>query len=394
MERKIKSGLLRVLIREIRWILREPSFIIIMFVLPVVMFFIFTSMFSNGVPRDIPVAVLDCDNSVLSREVIRRLDSIPSLKVSGSINTLYEGRAALHRGDVYAVIYIPADFEKNAEHGTPVRIINYYNNENQLLGGTIVRDITAGISSISTEKFKDNLSRKGMPRVQVDAMAEPIRASVRVLFNPYTNYMYYLVSGLLPTALHFFVILSSIYSIGIEIKKGSIDEAIETGGGNIAAVITGKLLPYTFIYTAIGMFMLILMFGYLHFPMQGDMFIIIAATVLLVLCYQAAGLFFIGVSGSLINGLLSSSFYASSAFTFTGMTFPMISMFYPARIWSYFLPLTHYLNIIVEQAFRGSPVNISAKSFFYMILFLFLPFIIYPRLKDIMTDRSRREEEF
>ena len=39
-------------------------------------------MFSAGVPRELPVAVVDHDNSAASRELVRRLDAVPELRVA------------------------------------------------------------------------------------------------------------------------------------------------------------------------------------------------------------------------------------------------------------------------------------------------------------------------
>lgn len=381
----MRTGLVSVVIRELRRICSEPSYFIIIIVTPFLIFFLFASMFSKGVIRNIPVAVVDRDNSAMSREIIRKIDSMPSVRITGILTNLEEGRVSLVRGGIYSLIYIQNGFESKTERGIPCNIINYYNNENLLISGTVVRDITAVISNFSSEKFAENLSKKGMLQPQIKSMTEPVTVSTHVLFNPYLNYMYYLLSGLLPNALHFFILLTSIYAIGIEMKKGTMAELMETGGMNTAVAITGKLIPYTLIYSVIGMFMLGLMFRYLQFPVKGNLFLVVISTLFFVVSYQAVGIVFIALTGNLTKAMLASSFYASSAFTFSGVTFPVITMYGPAKIWSYCLPITHYLDVIVEQAFRGSPLNISVRSMFYMILFLLLPVMLYPRLKTLLS---------
>jgi len=389
MNRKEKKGLIPVFKREMRWISREPSFILMTVVLPLVMFFFFVSMFSQGVPRNMPIGVIDSDNSRLSRELVRRLNAVPSIDVRYSVSNLEEGRKLLIQGKIYSIVYIQNGFESKAARGLSSEIIHYYNNENQLVGGTIFKDVTSTVRDLSEELLRDNLLRKGMSQSQTEAMAEPIAVNTHVLFNPYTNYMYYLLSGILPTMLQFFILLTTIYTVGIELKKSTIQSAMETGGMNVVTVLSGKLLPYTLIFSVMGLFMLTLMFKYLGFPLQGNAYLIIAATFLFVLAYQAVGLLFIGLTGNLLKGMLNASFYSSSAFTFTGMTYPMIAMYWPAKVWAQFLPLTHYLNIIVEQAFRSSPICVTAKSFIPLILFLFIPFLVLPRLNTLFTDERR-----
>ena len=355
-------------------------------VLPLIMFFFFISMFRQGVPRDIPIGIIDADNTRLSRELVRRLNAVPSLEVKNPVTNLEEGRKLLIQGKIYSLVYIQDDFESKAARGLPSEIIHYYNNENQLVGGTIFKDVSSTVRELSGELLKDNLLRKGMSQTQTEAMAEPIAVNTHVLFNPYTNYMYYLLSGILPTMLQFFILLTTIYTVGIELKKSTIQSAMETGGMSVITVLSGKLLPYTMIFSVMGLFMLTLMFKYLGFPLQGNVYLIIGATLLFVLAYQAVGLLFIGLTGNLLKGMLNASFYSSSAFTFTGMTYPMVAMYWPAKVWAQFLPLTHYLNIIVEQAFRSSPMSVTAKSFIPLTIFLFIPFLVLPRLKTLFTD--------
>lgn len=386
MIKKEKKGLIAVFKREMRWISREPSFILMTVVLPLVMFFFFVSMFSQGVPRNMPIGIIDSDNSRLSRELIRRLNAVPSIEVSHSVSNLEEGRRLIIQGKIYSLIYIQNGFESKTARGLSSEIIHYYNNENQLVGGTIFKDVTSTVRDLSGEILKDSLLRKGLSTSQADAMTEPIAVNTHVLFNPYTNYMYYLLTGILPTMLQFFILLTTIYTVGIELKKSTIKSAMETGGMSVVTVLSGKLLPYTFIFSVMGLFMLTLMFKYLGFPLQGNIYLIISATLLFVLAYQAMGLLFIGLTGNLLKSMLNASFYSSSAFTFTGMTYPMIAMYWPAKVWAKFLPLTHYLNIIIEQAFRSSPVSVTAKSFIPLILFLFIPFLVLPRIKKLFTD--------
>lgn len=383
-----KTGLWPIFKREIRWITREPSFILMTLVFPLLMFFLLISMFGKGVPRDMPIGIYDADNSQLSREIIRKLDAAPSLRFAYDISSLEEAKKFLIQGKIYSFLYIEKNFEKNLKRGLPSNIIQYYNNENQLVGGTIFRDITATIKSISTEILKDNLGKLKLSKQDIDAIAEPIVINTTVLFNPYTNYMYYLLSGLLPTMLQFFIILCSIYTIGIELKRKTIENAMKIGNMSLLNVIIGKLLPYTIIFSMLGMLMIILMFKFLQFPLNGDIKLIVLATFLFVFSYQAVALFFVGLTGRLLTSMTFASFYASTAFTFVGMTYPLVSMYWPAKVWAQILPLTHYLNIIVEQGFRGSPANVTAQSFFFLILFLLLPFLVISRLKTFFTDKT------
>ncbi len=386
----MKKGLIPVFKRELGRIFGQPSFVMMTIVFPLVIFFFFIAMFGKGVPRNIPIGVMDEDHSTLSRDIVFKLNAVPSIDIVKRVTSLKEGKELLQRGEIYSLIYLKKNLEGDMSIGLAPPIIHYYNNANLTIGGTLYKDVTLTLMEISSSILKSNMRKKGLSEPQAIAMSKPIRINRHVLFNPYTNYMYYLVSSLLPTMLHFFIILCAIYSLGIEIKEGTIDEAWEVGGKSVVSVITGKLLPYTIIFSIMGMFMLALFFGYLGFPLKGNITVLVVSTFIFVLAYQAMGMFFLALSGRILSAMLSASFYASTAFTFIGMTFPIVSMYKPAVFWAHLLPLTYYMEIYIDQAMRGAPLTVTARPFFMLTVFLIIPFFLLPRFKTLFTDETKR----
>lgn len=99
--------------RELRRIVRQPMYWVLMVVLPVVSFAFFAVIFERGVARNIPIAVLDEDHTTLSRKVTQMIDDTPTAMVSYEVQSMEEAQRLMREGRISAIVHIPAFFEKN-----------------------------------------------------------------------------------------------------------------------------------------------------------------------------------------------------------------------------------------------------------------------------------------
>ena len=80
--------------------------------------------------------------------------------------------------------------------------------------------------------------------------------------------------------------------------------------------------------------------------------------------------------------------YSVLAFTFSGLTFPIMAMWEPMQWVSKIFPFTFYTDIFVDQMLRGAPVVCSLPDMCYMSLFIVLPLLCLPRLRTICTEEK------
>ena len=66
-----------------------------MVVYPLLALFFFTSLMDEGLPEDMPVGIVDLDNSSTSRALIRRLDAFQSSRVVARYPSVAEARRAI-----------------------------------------------------------------------------------------------------------------------------------------------------------------------------------------------------------------------------------------------------------------------------------------------------------
>ena len=104
--------------------------------------------------------------------------------------------------------------------------------------------------------------------------------------------------------------------------------------------------------------------------------------------YQAIAVFIVSLLSNLRLSLSIGGGYSVLAFTFSGLTFPMMAMYSWVQAFSKIFPFTFYTDIFIDQALRGAPVVDSLWDMGYIALFIVLPMLCLPRLRKICSDEK------
>ena len=120
---------------------RDRLFIWLLLMAPLSGMVILDGLFADGLLRRLPVAVCDLDGSSTSRELIRRVDALPSARVAALLASPDEGRDAIRRGEVFAVLVIPRHFERDLLRRRPVQAIAYIDGQHMPVGSVLRRDL-------------------------------------------------------------------------------------------------------------------------------------------------------------------------------------------------------------------------------------------------------------
>lgn len=374
--------------REIARMGSSKLYLLSTLILPIIAMLFFAYMFSESVPRDLPVAICDQDQSQMSAKLTRMLDATTSVEIAREVTSPEEGEKLIQRGEVYALVHIPNNFQNDIFGGKSPDVASYYNNVYLVAGGLINKDISTVIKTFSAGVDYNKRIKRGESEVSAKVAVNPIAIDAHILFNPYSNYFYYLASTFLPIMLIMFTLLSTVYAIGIELKEGTSKEWLETAGGVTWKALLGKLLPYFICFAVLGIFMNSLLFKYFSVPQNGNIYLVSYNTILLVLSYMACGIFIISIFNSLRMALSVASLFSAMAFTFSGLTFPFIAMDNITAFFGYFFPFTHYLKIFIDQTMRAASISYSWEALVLLHLFLLLPIITNRRLKKVCTNEK------
>ncbi|MDD2195833.1 MAG: ABC transporter permease [Bacteroidales bacterium] len=377
------KGWWAVIKRELRLMIGKRTYLMVTLILPLLAIGIMALFFSQGVPSDLPIGLVDLNQSATSRKLIRMVDATPSAEIVQSYTDLTSARQAIENMDIYGVLVIPEHFERDIFKGTQPQVAFIFNNAYMVVGGILTKDVTTAISTFSAGVDLNIRLKKGQHTNAAMQAVMPVRVDTHVLFNPYNNYFYYLATALLPILLQMFILGGTAYAIGSEFKYHRAGEWLTTAKGSIIRALSAKLFPYMLIYMLMMLFVNILLFKYFGTPLNGNKLIITYNAALFVLAYMSMGIAIVAIFNSLRMALSISAVYAALAFTVSGLTYPQMAMYKPLMIFSDIFPFTHYIKVFVEQSLQGAPVASSLPALLALNLFLVVPFLFIRRLKKV-----------
>mgnify|MGYP001532629874 CR=1 FL=1 len=375
-----------VLRRELVRLTHQPMYFVLMLVLPVVSFAFFALLFNKGVARDIPIAVLDDDHTSLSRKVTQMIDATPTALVAYEIQDMDEGERLMREGKVMAIVQIPSFFEKNILSNSQTHIENYVSGTNITVNGLLSKDIQTAVTTFTAGIQLQLLTKQGLSEKQAMAQLMPVRFSRHVLFNPYINYGYYLSPSFMPMMIMIFTVLATVFALGSELRYSTAKDWMESADYSFGAALIGKLLPVFMSMTIMSLLMFFILFDIINVPLNGSFGMLFGGCLIFILSYMGIAVFVVSLTADLRLALSLGGGYSVLAFTFSGLSFPIMAMFGSMRAFSRIFPFTYFTDMIVDQALRGAPIVYSLPDMCYMILFLLLPVITLPRLYKISND--------
>lgn len=366
--------------REFKEMGSRPLYLFCMIIAPLFCYVFFTTLMGNGLPTDMPVGMVDLDNTSTTRNIIRNLDSFQQTKIVAYYPSVTEAREAMQRGEIYAFYYIPERTTEEAISSKQPTVSFYTNNSYLIAGSLLYKDLRTMSELAGGAIGRANLYAKGATEDQAMAFLQPIVIDTHALNNPWLNYSVYLCNTILPGILMLLIFMVTIYSIGSEIKNNTAKIWMRIANNNINIALTGKLLPQTVLFFIMAAFYDVYLYGYLHFPCNSGILPMLLAALLMVVASQAFGIFLFGLLPSLRLALSAASLWGVVSFSISGFSFPVMAMNPALQALSNLFPLRHYFLIYVDQALNGYPMSYAWESYLALLIFVMLPLFVLKRL--------------
>lgn len=393
-----RPSILLVMQRELRWIRRRRVITFMALVFPLALFALLAGVFNTGLPTDLPVAVIDRDQSTLSRQIIRMVDATPDVAVVHHAADLAAGRALIVQGKAYALILLPDNLERDVKAGRRPDVAVFYNNQFMTIGSIVSRAIGDAVGSAAAGIAVSLRSAHGEPYRLAQQSIAPIPVQQSPLFNPTLNYIYFLLAAFIPTILQIFICATSAYSLGLDRHRFSGLKVLHRMGGSIGNAVIGKTLPYTLIFMVTLGIADSMLFGRLDAPFRGSVAMLVFSSLLFVIAYQLIGVLFGLLGRDIAQSLGFAGLYTAPSFGFVGISFPRFAMGAFAQAWSAQLPLTWYMQIRIDQTLRGASFADSLPAlqnltFIMLVLFALVLLRLYlMRRRRLAAERKRMAE--
>lgn len=339
--------------RELRHLRGDLGDLGLVTVLPWLMMLAMAWLFSGSVMRQVPIALVDLDNSADSRLLARTIDASAGVAIVSQPASLAQAQSQLRSLQVFAVVLVPRDATRLALRGGEGTVFSYYNASYLTTGQSAARDIADAVSAFNARLLAERIGQQVGPG---KLRAAPVTVQSDILYNPARSYELFLLPLILPALLSLALALAAGSAFGRELRDGTLAGWL---GQRPWAAIAGKLAPYIVLFSLYGA-LGVLYLAYLRGDgVAGSLALLMLGQPLLYLASAAVALLFVGVTRDMGTALSAVGLSIGTALAFSGATFPVIDAPLFTRVWNLLLPLTAYIKLQTQQQFIGSAWTVS-----------------------------------
>lgn len=357
-----------------------------MVVFPLFVTIFFTSLMNEGQPQDLPVGIVDLDNTSTTRKLARTLDAFSGTRVAKHYKDFNEARRAMQHNEIYGFMLFPEGTTDKLLSARRPEISFYYSNTSLTAGSLVFKDMKTISMLGSASVGSATMSAKGYTGEQISTFLQPITLDFHAVNNPWVNYNIYLSTTLIPGSFFLFIFLITAYSVGYELKQGTARKWLAAAGGNIMTAIFGKMLPQFIIHLVMIYAYMFYVFGILDFPHPGGILPMAVLGLLSVLSAQGLGLFLFGIFPSMRMSMSVCSLLAVIGFSLAGTAFPTFAMDPQLEMLAAIFPLRHFFMIYQISIFNGMPMADIWPNIVALIIFAALPIFVLPRLNKAISE--------
>ena len=377
--------LLNVFRRELQRMTSRRIYFVACVVLPLFSLVFMTTIFGNGQMQNLPVGVVDGDNTSLSRHIIRMVDATPELVVTHHFANEIEARNAIKRKEIYGYLHIPTGFSQKTGNNEPASLCYYYHNAMLGVGGELHSTFETLLDEISVTPIVTEAIGLGESESTITSFLMPVSEMEFLAYNDSRNYAIYLTQPFYFVLLQILLLLVTTYALGSESKSGTSDEWLDVAQGNMGIALLGKLLPYTLIFIIMGIFANVVFFGWMKMPIPCSLWILNGVTILFILATQALALFLYSIFPALSLIISVVSMFGSLGATLSGVTFPVEFMDTPVYWASFLFPVRHFMEVVESLLYLDGSFGDYWTNLVALLIFLLLPILLLPRLKNALT---------
>lgn len=387
---KPKSLMLFMLLRELRLIQKIPSLMVMVFIYPALIAIIFFFIYYNGSVTQIPIGVIDQDQSQSSRQLIQRIAASPEILVAKRYADLAEAKKGLLNNDIYAIVMVPPNFEQQMLANKQPEVTAFYNNQYMTIGGTANRALSNGLNNVITDIQLQKIKQSNIPTAVGLNKLKPLAVDVHAAFNPTLSFMFTLVNGLFPVILQIIMMFAITTTIHLEkAHQPNLTSLRRLSHNNPIRFFINKCSIYVIIFLLPLLLFDVIMMNIFQLPIKGNIFLLLLGDMLFIIAALAFSLMIaVFISDKLSNyGVIGV--ITSPAFGFTGLIFPHLAMSTFAIAWGSVLPVTWYIQLRLDQTLRGVTTNDVLYPVLFMLLLIVVPICL---IKLNFIIRNKRGE--
>jgi len=333
--------------KELLQIRRDKFLLIFLILAPSLQLALISRNTSRGL-SDVPVAVLDLDQTAISREFISELDVTQEMVMAEYPRTREALQRLLDDGKVQVGLVIPAGFERqfNSPTETPAQLQALVDGTNIMIGGN-ADPVLRGVLSHLVDRHVQRPPGVDLGGIQVHSNA---------LFNPTFNIQWFVIPSTLAFITYQVALVLAATGFVREKEIGTLEQLLITPIRRLELIIGKALPPIILSILNFLLLMAVQTWGY-HIPIRGSFALLMLLATLAIIAIVGVGTVISIITQTQQQAVLLVFLFAILEVTISGYMLPVENMPLIMRGLAQVSTLQHFMTASRNIILRGSTLR-------------------------------------
>lgn len=377
--------------REFRLFYQNKVLLVLFLGAPILYAVLVGGVYQKGKVTDLPVVVVDEDQSPLSLQLIDMLEESEVVYVARVLHDPFQARGVALETEATVVLQIPRNFSANVNYNRPTELTLFINASNTLTSNYAMMAVNVAASTLKAGIQIKTKEKSGVPEYVAHQMYEPFKITMIKQNIRSGNYLYFMLPGVLLTVLQQVMMLGLALSFASEFEKGTFGTLVNQSG-NIFVLLLVKILPYLLMAGMIfGLY-----YGFSVFyrmPLSPVGWPFVGASILFLLAVSFIGTLVSLVIPSQLKATEILMVIATPSFILSGFTWPLSQMPDWVVGIANMIPLTHYLQIFRSLVIEGGTVDYLQEEFWGLALIALVTLTASSIFLQLKVRKSRKNKK-
>ncbi len=357
---------------EFKRFFNNDVLVAIFFGAPLLYGILFGFVYRQAKVVNLPVAVVDMDQSELSDKIIDALNDNENIDIKDVFSSTANLKEEHLKKDYVAVIRIPEHFQNQINQARHPELLIELNMSNILNANFASKSIQRVLGTLNAGIEIEALKKKGLNPEIAKNKFESFKISYHKLYNPNSNYLYFMLPALLGAIMQQVIFLAMALVFSRDFEDGYWKK-LTSFSKNPFYLIFIKLIPYlilsAIVWTIVG-----IIYNYFEIAFNVFNFPMLWIVILLTLAAMFIGMLFSLLIPSQLKATEFLMVISTPAFILSGFTWPLSAMPKWIKFISNAIPLTHFLQAFKKIAIYGGSfgaINSQMKALLIIIIVSF-----------------------
>jgi len=332
----------RAMLWEAKYIFRDKAVFFSFVIVAIAVSFIYTYLYSEETLQELPIGVVDEDNTAQSRQLLRMIDATSQTDIYSSYLNLTEAEKAFQQEKIRGIVTIPNGFACDLQRGEQPTISVYVDASYMLYYKQVLTATKVSATYLNAGVEVKRTSAQGKLPTQAHDETMPVSAQVVSLYNPSLGYATFLIPIVLVIIFQT-TILTAVGMLGGTMREGKKLKKIYPNSDSFwgaLPIVMGKATTYLAFSMVILLIILGIIMPLFGIPVRSTILSTMVFMIPFILSIVFMGLCLLNFLHRREDAIMLIMYTSLPAVMLTGFSWPTVAMPEWLNVFSYIVPTT------------------------------------------------------